>query len=144
MPKEKNPMELLAERDKIFYDYYTNVVPTRMPVNAAIVPLALAQYAGQDPFLRGTRAEAPVHIQQPNLPGLPLPGRGLPFGSSILPEKDLLHFSRPPFLLSGKAVPFFPAYTAYQTGCLKIAASENRSLGSGQKTVFLITGPFSP
>ncbi len=50
MAEQKNPMELLAERDKIFYDYYTNVVPTRMPVNAAIVPLALAQYAGQDPF----------------------------------------------------------------------------------------------
>ena len=51
MAEQKNPAELLAERDKIFYDYYTNVVPTRMPVVAALVPLALAQYANQDPFL---------------------------------------------------------------------------------------------
>ena len=36
MAENKNPMELLAERDKIFYDFYHNVTPERMPVISAL------------------------------------------------------------------------------------------------------------
>ncbi|MBQ7737540.1 MAG: hypothetical protein IJT62_06860 [Oscillospiraceae bacterium] len=48
MAENKNPMELLAERDKIFYDFYHNVTPERMPVISALQNPAVAGYCGQD------------------------------------------------------------------------------------------------
>ena len=50
MAENKNPMELLAERDKIFQDFYTNVTPERMPVSASVTPGVAAGYADMDPF----------------------------------------------------------------------------------------------
>ena len=50
MTENKNPAELLQERDKIFYDFYTNTVPERMPVMASISSGALSVYCGIDPF----------------------------------------------------------------------------------------------
>ncbi len=51
MAENMNPFALMAERDQVFKDYYSNTVPTRMPVMAAVVPLLLAGVAGQDPLL---------------------------------------------------------------------------------------------
>ena len=48
MAEEKNPMQLLAERDKIFKDFYTNITPERMPLIASVQPVALSGYCGLD------------------------------------------------------------------------------------------------
>ena len=48
MSEAKNPMELLAERDKIFQDFYSNIIPERMPVVASLYNPAVAEYGGQD------------------------------------------------------------------------------------------------
>ncbi|MBQ1544400.1 MAG: hypothetical protein IIZ60_01360 [Clostridia bacterium] len=48
MSDAKNPMELLAERDKIFQDFYSNIIPERMPVVASLYNPAVAEYGGQD------------------------------------------------------------------------------------------------
>ena len=45
---EKNPMELLAERDQIFKDFYSNITPSRMPVMASLQNPAVAGYCGLD------------------------------------------------------------------------------------------------
>lgn len=48
MADEKNPMQLLAERDKIFKDFYSNIIPERMPVVASLMPVGVAGYGKQD------------------------------------------------------------------------------------------------
>ena len=48
MSETKTAAELLQERDRLFKDFYSNITPERMPVNASLQNPAVAGYCGQD------------------------------------------------------------------------------------------------